>query len=556
MIFFAALALDPNDHTRSGGDFVSKTEVILMLRLVVAFAVLVAGRAQAATQVSHPEELTARLGLESYLPAPGLSRLKIAVLANGFGDFAQRPEEYLPPHAQLVDAYPEDWVQARRLSPGVVGNPLSLDRHGLSMAQIVWASLGQPAYGPQFLLLNANGLTQFRRAVQWAIEQQVDVIQYSENWEYGGNFDGRGFINAEVTRATQAGILWVNAAGNYGGQVYDGPIHQTETLRFENPFDDNRVRFTVSWNDFQDIEEYQTPLDLDVEIWDSVGRVVARGERAQFPLRSHPHREHTLHARELFSATLDRGTYRVHLVHRAGTFDESRRVRIWMTSERPETQVVFLDHTPQREIMIPGDHPEVITVGDVSQQSARGPTMDGRSKPDLVIPDSRVGFSSGLMTAGTSNSAAFFAAIVLAMKAHDPSLTRASLLAMRQTGLSCLYPVDRSRIAESIWTRLESETGRTRVQMPVGIARDGRLTVLLPEPPWTLPAFSSAAGSISSGSGYHFLLNASGQVWWGPRARIAGPALPLDWVELIQQGNGFAVCESAQAGVWVTPIRR
>lgn len=519
--------------------------------------------AHAATEVANPEELPVRLGLESYLPAPGLARLKVAVLANGFGDFAERPREYLPASARIVEQYPAAWVTSRGLSPEIAGNPLTLDRHGLSMAQIVWAAVGKPASGPQFLLLNANGLTQFRRAVQYAIEERVDVIQYSENWEYGGNFDGRGFINAEVTRATRAGILWVNAAGNYAGQVYDGPIAlpgPDRTLRLENAFDDNRVRFTVSWNDFRDVEEHQTSLDLDVEVLDAAGRVVARGERAQFPLVNLPHRERTLHARELFTATLDRGVHSIRLVHRAGHFHSGHRVRVWVSSERPETQVSLLDHTPEREIMVPADHPQVITVGDISPQSSRGPTADGRTKPDLLLPDSRIAFTNGMMTAGTSNAAALFAGVVLTIKAHDPSLTRESLLAMRQAGVECLYPVDRARVPEALWRRLETETGRSRAQLPVGIARDGRISVIIPQAPWALPGLANvwaqAAYSGRPSRAFHFLVNEQGQSWMGARARFGGASLPLSWVELIQQGMGFAVCESAQAGVWITPVRQ
>ena len=35
---------------------------------------------------------------------------------------------------------------------------------------------------------------------------QVDIILYAQNWQYGGNFDGGGFINSVVEEALSAGI--------------------------------------------------------------------------------------------------------------------------------------------------------------------------------------------------------------------------------------------------------------------------------------------------------------------------------------------------------------
>ena len=63
-----------------------------------------------------------------------------------------------------------------------------------------------------------------RRAVRYAIEQRVDIILFSGSFEGGGNGDGRGPVNRIIDEATAAGILWVNAAGNYGRRVYNGPV--------------------------------------------------------------------------------------------------------------------------------------------------------------------------------------------------------------------------------------------------------------------------------------------------------------------------------------------
>jgi hypothetical protein len=88
------------------------------------------------------------------------------------------------------------------------------------MAQIIWAVTGSNPKGPQFFLLNANGPTMLRRAVRFAIEQNVDIILFSASFEGGGNGDGRGSINRIVSEALSEGIIWINAAGNYGRRVF------------------------------------------------------------------------------------------------------------------------------------------------------------------------------------------------------------------------------------------------------------------------------------------------------------------------------------------------
>ena len=172
-----------------------------------------------------------------------------------------------PPSAVVVEHY--DPASSRRhpdlgdpdyRKPFEPGN-----RHGREMAQIVWAITGSDPRGPQFYLLNANGPTMLRRAVRYAIEQDVDIILFSGSFEGGGNGDGRGPINRIVDEALAAGILWINAAGNFGGKVYNGPVRilrdgylrlgggtDIAALRFRNRLDENTVTVTLTWNDYRE----------------------------------------------------------------------------------------------------------------------------------------------------------------------------------------------------------------------------------------------------------------------------------------------------------------
>jgi hypothetical protein len=62
-------------------------------------------------------------------------------------------------------------------------------------------------------------------------------------------------------------------------------------------------------------------------------------------------------------------------------------------------------------------------------------------KPDVILPDSRALFTNGELTAGASNSAAFFAGVVALMKAAAPGLRTRHLLWFAHYGKARNLPV-------------------------------------------------------------------------------------------------------------------
>ena len=61
---------------------------------------------------------------------------------------------------------------------------------------------------------------EFKDAVETVAHENFDLVLYAQNWEFGGNGDSKGFINALVNQATQAGVIWMQVSG--GGTA--GPI--------------------------------------------------------------------------------------------------------------------------------------------------------------------------------------------------------------------------------------------------------------------------------------------------------------------------------------------
>lgn len=394
-----------------------------------------------------------KVGLTNeYMNVPGIENIKIAVLDFGFdGVDGKRP--YLPLNTVIVENYDRAFITKYNLGDADYTKPFTPgNTHGRSMAQIVWGLTGHHANGPKFYLLNANGPTLFRRAVKYAIEEHVDIILFSGVFEGAGNGDGRGFLNRVVSEALSAGIIWINAAGNYGRRTYEGPITPTANgdlrfagrpdptaLRFRNRLDENSVTITLTWNDYREFEDAGTFKDLDLYVENEQGVRIAASELTQVANRSAGQGE-TRNPRERVQLNdLPAGDYRIRIrtkTPQMWTTDDRLRVLITAThdeSANPKTGetldgVPFIDANGKGEIYPPADNPLVLTVGDTTVASSSGATADHRRKPDVIIADARATFTNGLTSTGASNAAAYFAGVVVIMKAIEPRLTTSDLL--------------------------------------------------------------------------------------------------------------------------------
>ena len=430
------------------------------------------------SRLANAFEVRQKLGLlADYTTVPGLKNVKVAILDSGFAGIDGK-RAYLPSSAVLVEHYDRDLIRRFNLGDPEFTRPFAAgDAHGRAMAQLVWAVTGSHPEGPQFYLLNANGPTLFRRAVRFAIESKVDVILFSGTFEGAGNYDGRGPIDAAVDDALAAGILWVNAAGNSGGMVYNGPAtigtdgyvqfsggtvlpagaavavpagstvpplnRSPSALRFTNRFDENTVTITLTWNDYRDVEDAGTDKDLDLIVEDSSGRVIGESTLTQMPAGKASGEGQTKNPRERvvladLPARPDGKEYRIRVRAKgnATAFGPRDRIRVLVAATKsasftdPDTgktvlPVELLDATKGGEIYPPADHSGVLTVGDPSRFSSVGPTADGRVKPDVLLEPATARFSNGEESVGSSNAAAYFAGVLALMRAREPSLTTA-----------------------------------------------------------------------------------------------------------------------------------
>jgi hypothetical protein len=440
-----------------------------------------------------------RLGLlPAYEKLPLLHSVKVAVLDYGF-DGVEGTRPYLPQGTVVVEHYDPEFIRRFGLGdPAYKKSFAPQNRHGRTMAQIVWAVTGLDPGGPKFYLLNANGPTMLRRAVRYAIEAKVDIILFSGGFEGGGNGDGRGPINRIVADALAADIIWINAAGNYGRHVYNGPVRlhadgylrlrggdDPTTLRFRNLLDENTVTVTLTWNDYQDKEDAGTDKDLDLYVDDPNGRRIGAGEKTQVsgdrvsgPEESRNPRERVVLAD--LPADPDRD-YHIRIRAKKNNFTAEDRIRVLITSSResyvdPNTgeaadAVKFLDASGKGELYPPADNPLVLTVGDASPSSAVGPTADHRVKPDVILEESRAFFTDGEVSAGASNSAAYFTGVVALLKAAEPGLRSRHLLWLARQNAA---PTNGSREMTAVPSRGLSRPATDGMPRQAQFAADGR----------------------------------------------------------------------------------
>ena len=387
------------------------SKIAFVLSSFVIFGMVHESRAY----LNNPEELMAQFQLDNWVRATEskTNRVRVAILDNGFAGF-KKNSRALPENTTLIE--------------GVV-SPQAPTAHGLAMAEIFWQATGQ-YQNIDLFLVNTNGFSNFKNAIDFVISEKIDIVLYSQVWSFGGNFDGTGLIDAQVSRATREKIIWINAAGNFGSRVYDKPLSQV--LKEEPSFllldSKNPVSLTLSWNDFSEDENDPTDQDLDIEIVGLDGKVVASSELRQLgKLVPRGTKGASGYARERVQLqNIPNGEYKIKIKQVSNNFATSSRVRVLI--EAREDAVLFLSATSDREIFPPADHPQVITIGEDSAISSRSMTGRPANKPTLALPTFVAASShSDIPFRGSSVSAAIFSGMTALMKVIKPTLTSAQV---------------------------------------------------------------------------------------------------------------------------------
>ncbi len=364
-------------------------------------------------------------------------RLRIAVLDKGFFGYQEEIGRTLPQNTRYF-AGPLQPPPPIPTPTSTQENDESRGDHGLKMAQILIGlltdDLQAEQWEPELILYNTFGYTNLKASIDDMIANKVDLVLYSEVWEYGGNFDGTGFINAQINRATSEGIIWVNAAGNFALTTYNSRIKTLKDDWVQLPDQNNAlelkcegtgrtkcpVKIVLSWNDFKNDVDKGTNKDLDLALTDDLLNIIQTSSLTQ-TTEDADQPGFSKYPREIIQAELKPGTYYIRVKNRSKNFRDRDVLRITADG----ANLTMRSHSQDETLLNPADNSTVITVG--ASDSDRSSSSRRLGKPDIFAPSSLI-TEDGDEYRGSSNSAAIVAAGLALLKSNKPRWTRKDLL--------------------------------------------------------------------------------------------------------------------------------
>ena len=234
-----------------------------------------------------------------------------------------------------------------------------------------------------------------QNTVEWMASQGVSVINYPLSNAFDGPGDGTSPYSFSplrtVDQAVDGGTVWVNAAGNYAQTTWFGTyaivnvgssrfleFYGTDVFNSMLLAEGDEVRVQLRWGD----SWRGANRDFDLLIWDHAAtEIVAssydyqQGRLGQVPL-------------EFLTYQVPRdGLYSVVVAHSTGGVPDWIQLMVWGVPD-------ILYYTGNGSIVSPaeGANPGMLAVGaspwydvyTIEPTSSRGPTPDGRVKPDVV----------------------------------------------------------------------------------------------------------------------------------------------------------------------------
>ena len=320
-----------------------------------------------------------------------------------------------PSNPEIADNIVE--VKSFRIDGDIRGGGGEYEAHGTGCAEI----LVDVAPRARLHLINFETDLEFLEAVDYAISEGVKIITTSIGFVDVGPYDGRSYISEAADKAAQHGILFTASAGNAALSHWKGVFRDDDDDGFHNftPSDETNdimldkgeaVRIYLSWDDWP-----TSTQDYDLYLYDEGLNLVASSTNPQTGFQ--PPSE------SISFVAPASGVYRIVIAKSRAS--GVNNLHLFCFSRELE------HHVEEGSITPPADAVGALAVGAVSipdgviePYSSRGPTDDGRVKPDLVAPDGVSTSSFGsLAFYGTSASTPHVAGAAALLLSANASLT-------------------------------------------------------------------------------------------------------------------------------------
>ena len=302
------------------------------------------------------------------------------------------------------------------------GKPLDLKgrnseyKHGTAVAEIIV----DVAPDVELYLFSVGTETEFAEAVDYAIEEDVDIIHMSMGWV---NYptDGKSTITKKTEHAIEKGISFVVSSGNFAQNHWEGNFydsngngwHEFPSLD-ESSIIDEGITLKVP---LSKVKKSAIKADL---LWDGPNAdkdffgLILRHEGEQVDYSSHVQpQSDDKKVQSIFFVPQKKGIYELGVYSELGESDS--KIEIFSSTNR-------LEHVwPEGSVGVPTDARGAIVTGAVNHEnlspepySSQGPTNLGNEVPTVVAPSGVKTTAKGFFS-GTSASAPHVAGIIALM---------------------------------------------------------------------------------------------------------------------------------------------
>ena len=329
--------------------------------------------------MTETSEGVAKTGADTWqavTPYRTTEKVKVCILDLGFKGYASLLGTELPSSVTARSFRADNDIEADQV-------------HGAACSEIVH----DMAPDADLYLVNFSTEVEHHQAVNWIIDQGVKVISYSIGWSNAGDGKGTGPICDDVKKASDAGIIWCSSAGNGAEDHWEGTFSDSNGNNWMNFSGSDELLMTygyycyasMNWDDWgtwNGTNYSGSDNDYDLYLyyfsggaWHLIDWSLGGQNGADWPT-------------EAVGASASAPFYWALAIRK---YSAVRNCKMEIFTSGNFDPIEY--NVPAGSISIPADSPDAVTAGATDcitdalhSYSSRGPTHDGRIKPDFTAP--------------------------------------------------------------------------------------------------------------------------------------------------------------------------